>query len=171
MRFKKTYFITKHNKKISNMIDTIINKIRSLENTTLIIGGIGILLLVILLAYITKRSKKQPSVVEGELQEQDCFGGVCQVPSHIKETLTQEEQIPIPVKPVVATSQIQQPEQQNTEEVQQHTEEVQQHQEQISEEQPQLVEEHSKVELEIQPEVQLDTQPSINTEVLEEPMN
>ena len=151
------------------MIDTIINKIRSLENTTLIIGGIGILLLVVLLAYMTKRSKKQPSFVEGEPQDQDCFGGVCKVPPHIKETLTQEEQIPVPVEPIVATEPVQ-----SVEPIQQPVE---------LEEQPvqqQLVEEHIERQPEVQPQVQTDVhsdehqevvQQPINTEVLEEPMN
>jgi outer membrane biosynthesis protein TonB len=144
------------------MFDTIINKIRSLENTTLIISGIGILLLVILLAYMTKRSKTQ-TVVEGEPQGQDCFGGVCQVPPHIKETLTQEEQVPMPVEPIVATEPVQ-PIQQPVQEVEEQP--VEEHlvqQKNIEEEQP--VEEQP---IEVQPEV---VQQQINTEVLEEPMN
>jgi hypothetical protein len=161
------------------MFTEIINKIKSLENTTLIIGGIGILLLIILLAYMTKRSKKQPSVVEGEPQGQDCFGGVCQVPPHIKETLTQEDQVPMPIEPVVGTEPIhpvQQPvqqliQQQNIEEEQPIEEQSieQQSVEQQSVEQ-QSVEQQSveQQSVEVQPEV---LQQSINTEVLEEPMN
>jgi hypothetical protein len=140
------------------MFDTIINKIRSLENTTLIIGGIGILLLVILLAYMTKRSKKQ-TVVEGEPQGQDCFGGVCQVPPHIKETLTQEEQVPMPVEPIVATE----PSQPVQQPVQQPEEPEEQPESQPIEEQPEVM--HQQ---EVQPEV---VPQQINTEVLEEPMN
>jgi hypothetical protein len=149
------------------MFDTIINKIRSLENTTLIIGGIGILLLVILLAYMSKRSKKQ-TVVEGEPQgheqPQDCFDGVCQIPPHIKETLTQEEQVPLPVSPILMDEPvievIEEEQQQVPEQVpQQVPEQVSQEPEQVPVQVPQV------------PQVPQEVEPVINTEVLNEPMN
>jgi outer membrane biosynthesis protein TonB len=153
------------------MLDTIINKIRSLENTTLILGGIGIILLVVLVAYMSKRSKpvaSKPDNTGAHLQGQDCFAGVCKVPPHIKETLTSEEQVPIPVEPVLSEVQqqpVEEVQQQPVEEVQQQpVEEVQQPVEEVQ----QPVEEVQQQPIE---EVEQQQKQSIDTTVLEEPMN
>ena len=85
-------------------LQSFLEKIKEFNKLHLILGGITIVLLII---YVIRKYKSknnsQPTPTEGE----ECFNGMCQIPPHLKETISLEEQHPMPVEPVLTPENVQ----------------------------------------------------------------
>jgi len=85
-------------------LQSFLEKIKEFNKLHLILGGITIVLLIIYaIRKYKSKNNSQPIPTEGE----ECFNGVCQIPPHLKETISLEEQHPMPVEPVLTLEKVQ----------------------------------------------------------------
>jgi hypothetical protein len=134
-------------------LNNILDKIKALDNKTLLILGSILLLLIILFAYFKKsRRENIPKHYTIISENEDCFNGSCKMPSNVQEVLTKDEHVPLPDEPVIM-------------DIKQSQEQTQVLEELPSQEQTQVLEELQSQE---QTQVLEELQSQEQTQVLEE---